>query len=70
MQQMITFLCGVRQVRGMKVGGQRRLLVPPELAYGSKGRGEIPPNATITIDIALLSIKKDAYGYQVKLVEG
>lgn len=54
----------------MKVGGQRRLLVPPELAYGSTGRGEIPPNATITIDIALLSIKKDPVGYRVKLVEG
>ncbi|XP_020257546.1 peptidyl-prolyl cis-trans isomerase FKBP16-4, chloroplastic-like isoform X2 [Asparagus officinalis] len=34
-------------VEGMRVGGQRLLIVPPELAYGSKGVQEIPPNATI-----------------------
>lgn len=57
-------------VRGMRVGGQRRLLVPPNLAYGSKGVGEIPPNATLTIDIELLSIKQSAFGTRVKVVEG
>ncbi|XP_028077863.1 peptidyl-prolyl cis-trans isomerase FKBP16-4, chloroplastic-like isoform X2 [Camellia sinensis] len=36
-------------VQGMKVGGQRVLIVPPELAYGSKGVQEIPPNATIEV---------------------
>lgn len=40
-------------------------------AYGAKGfGGEIPPNATLEIDVQLLSIKKDARGYQAKLVEG
>uniref|UniRef100_A0A0E0Q526 peptidylprolyl isomerase n=1 Tax=Oryza rufipogon TaxID=4529 RepID=A0A0E0Q526_ORYRU len=34
-------------VEGMKVGGQRLIIVPPELAYGKKGVQEIPPNATI-----------------------
>ncbi|CAN1353609.1 Peptidyl-prolyl cis-trans isomerase FKBP16-4, chloroplastic [Linum perenne] len=36
-------------VVGMRVGGQRLLIVPPELAYGSKGVQEIPPNATIEV---------------------
>ncbi|XP_020576220.1 peptidyl-prolyl cis-trans isomerase FKBP16-4, chloroplastic-like isoform X2 [Phalaenopsis equestris] len=36
-------------VQGMRVGGQRLLIVPPELAYGSKGVQEIPPNATIEL---------------------
>ncbi|KAK9821534.1 hypothetical protein WJX74_008254 [Apatococcus lobatus] len=58
-------------VRGMKINGQRKLLVPPELAYGAKGYGgEIPPNATLEIDVQLLSIKKDSRGYQTKLIEG
>ena len=57
-------------VRGMRIGGQRKLLVPPNLAYGSKGYGEIPPNASLLIDVQLLSIKQNAIGTQVKLVEG
>ncbi|KAI3923731.1 hypothetical protein MKW98_011361 [Papaver atlanticum] len=36
---------------------QRVVIVPPELAYGSRGVQEIPPNATIELDIELLSIK-------------
>ncbi|KAK2965369.1 hypothetical protein RJ640_024111 [Escallonia rubra] len=36
-------------VEGMRVGGQRLVIVPPELAYGSKGVQEIPPNATIEV---------------------
>lgn len=39
-------------------------------AYGSKGVGEIPPNATLQIDVELLSIKTSAFGTRVKLVEG
>ncbi|KAL5716792.1 hypothetical protein ACHQM5_009913 [Ranunculus cassubicifolius] len=57
-------------VEGMRVGGQRLLVVPPELAYGKKGVQEIPPNATIELDVELLSIKQSAFGTGVKLVEG
>ena len=42
---------------GMKVGGQRILVIPPELAYGSKGVGPIPGNATLVFAIELLEIK-------------
>ncbi|XP_077253178.1 FKBP-like peptidyl-prolyl cis-trans isomerase family protein isoform X1 [Tasmannia lanceolata] len=57
-------------VQGMRVGGQRLLIVPPELAYGSRGVQEIPPNATIELDVELLSIKQSPFGTGVKLVEG
>ncbi|KAF3942871.1 hypothetical protein CMV_030515 [Castanea mollissima] len=57
-------------VQGMKVGGQRLLIVPPELAYGSKGVQEIPPNATIELDVELLAIKQSPFGSPVKIVEG
>ncbi|GAQ86112.1 FKBP-type peptidyl-prolyl cis-trans isomerase family protein [Klebsormidium nitens] len=57
-------------VEGMRVGGQRKLLIPPELAYGKRGVQEIPPDATLEVDVELLSIKKNAFGTQVKLVEG
>ncbi|GLJ05169.1 hypothetical protein SUGI_0012590 [Cryptomeria japonica] len=57
-------------VQGMKVGGQRLLIVPPELAYGNKGIQEIPPNATLEFDLELLSIKQNAFGSPVKIVEG
>ncbi|MGE0593238.1 MAG: FKBP-type peptidyl-prolyl cis-trans isomerase [Vicinamibacterales bacterium] len=44
-------------VVGMRVGGQRRLVIPPELAYGASGRDIIPPNATLVFDIVLLSVQ-------------
>ena len=45
-------------VQGMRVGGQRRLIIPPELAYGAPGFGNvIPPNATLVFDITLLSVQ-------------
>jgi FKBP-type peptidyl-prolyl cis-trans isomerase len=46
-------------VAGMKVGGQRRLILPPELAYGSAGAGggAIPPNATLVFDITLNAVQ-------------
>lgn len=43
-------------VVGMKAGGQRRLILPPELAYGSQGQGSIPANATLVFEITLISV--------------
>ena len=42
---------------GMKVGGKRRLIIPPSLAYGDSRHGPIPPNATLVFDITLLSVQ-------------
>ncbi|NLG75341.1 MAG: FKBP-type peptidyl-prolyl cis-trans isomerase [Xanthomonadaceae bacterium] len=47
-------------VQGMRVGSQRRLIVPSDLAYGERGAGGgvIPPNATLVFDIELLAIEQ------------
>ena len=64
--QAFSFKIGIGQVikgwdegvSSMKTGGQRKLIIPPVLGYGSRGAGNvIPPNAVLIFDIELLNIK-------------
>jgi FKBP-type peptidyl-prolyl cis-trans isomerase FkpA len=65
-RQLCTFTLGAREViagleygvEGMRVGGRRRICVPPHLAYRDQGiAGAVPPNALLFFDMQLLEIK-------------
>lgn len=43
-------------LKGMRVGGYRQIVVPPEMGYGSEGNAGIPPNSTLIFEVALLGV--------------
>jgi FKBP-type peptidyl-prolyl cis-trans isomerase len=61
----ISFILGTGQVipgwdlgiKGMLVGGQRQLIIPPSLAYGSRANGKIPANSILVFTVSLVSVK-------------
>lgn len=65
--QTFTFTIGANQVmrgweegiQGLRVGGLRKIMIPPQFAYGAQGTGQlVPPNSTLEVEIELLKIKE------------
>jgi FKBP-type peptidyl-prolyl cis-trans isomerase FkpA len=51
------FILGFDQgVRGMRVGGKRRMYIPPSMAWGSQGAQDIPPNASVVFEVELTTL--------------
>lgn len=46
-----------RGIPGMKVGEVRKLVIPPDMAYGAQRKGDIPPNSTLTFEVELMGVK-------------
>lgn len=46
-------------IPGMRVGGRRQLVVPPDLGYGEKGEGRVPPGAVLVFDVTLIAVEPD-----------
>jgi peptidylprolyl isomerase len=72
-EEPFNFLLGARQVikgwdlgvKGMKIGGERTLIIPPELAYGRKGTRGIPPESTLLFEIRLVDVNGQKSGFVV-----
>ena len=64
-RQPLVFTVGTNQViagfsqgvQGMRVGGARRVVIPPNLGYGGQANGPIPPNSTLLFEISLVAVQ-------------
>jgi len=54
-------ILGNDEITAMKVGGQRKLVIPSDLAYGTEGRGVIPGDQELIFDVELVSVKKELF---------